>query len=79
MELITSGRADSDLNKEAKELRRTIHRTVKKVTEDIDGRFHFNTAIAAVMELINEPSDAQGTRLRSARLPAPVPASNIPV
>ena len=30
-----------------------MHRTIKKVTEDIDGRFHFNTAIAAVMELVN--------------------------
>jgi leucyl-tRNA synthetase len=36
-----------------KELRRQVHRTIKKVTEDIDGRFHFNTAIAAIMELVN--------------------------
>lgn len=37
----------------ARELRRQVHRTIKKVTEDIDGRFHFNTAIASVMELVN--------------------------
>ncbi len=37
----------------ARDLRRIVHRTIKKVTEDIDGRFHFNTAIAAVMELVN--------------------------
>jgi leucyl-tRNA synthetase len=37
----------------AKALRRQVHRTIKKVTEDIDGRFHFNTAIASVMELVN--------------------------
>jgi len=36
-----------------RDLRRQTHRTIKKVTEDIDGRFHFNTAIAAVMELVN--------------------------
>ena len=36
-----------------KELRRRIHWTVKKVTEDIETRFHFNTAIAAIMELHN--------------------------
>ena len=36
-----------------RELRRQIHRTIKKVTDDIEGRFHFNTAIAAVMELFN--------------------------
>jgi len=29
------------------------HTTIKKVTEDIDGRFHFNTAISAIMELVN--------------------------
>jgi leucyl-tRNA synthetase len=38
---------------EGKGLRRLTHRTIRKVTEDIDGRFHFNTAIAAVMELVN--------------------------
>ena len=29
------------------------HQTIKKVTEDIENRFHFNTAISAVMELFN--------------------------
>lgn len=35
------------------ELHRKTHQTIKKVTEDIRDRFHFNTAIAAVMELVN--------------------------
>ncbi|MCL5406259.1 MAG: leucine--tRNA ligase [Deltaproteobacteria bacterium] len=35
-------------------LRRKTHQTIKKVTEDIRERFHFNTAIAAVMELVNQ-------------------------
>jgi leucyl-tRNA synthetase len=34
------------------EIRQKTHKTIKKVTEDIE-RFHFNTAIAAVMELVN--------------------------
>jgi len=34
-------------------LRRKTHQTIKKVTEDIEDRFHFNTAISAVMELVN--------------------------
>jgi leucyl-tRNA synthetase len=38
---------------ELRELRRITHRTIKKVSEDIEGRFHFNTAIAAIMELFN--------------------------
>ena len=37
----------------ARDLRRITHRTIRKVTEDIDGRFSFNTAIAAIMELVN--------------------------
>ena len=35
------------------QLRRKTHQTIKKVTEDIRERFHFNTAIAAIMELVN--------------------------
>jgi len=35
-------------------LHRKTHQTIKKVTEDIRERFHFNTAIAAVMELVNQ-------------------------
>ena len=41
------------LSKEDKELRRIIHSTIKKVTEDIEQRFNFNTAISAIMELVN--------------------------
>jgi leucyl-tRNA synthetase len=33
---------------------RTRHRTVQKVVEDIERRFQFNTAISAIMELVNE-------------------------
>ncbi len=35
------------------ELYRKTHQTIKKVTDDIKDRFHFNTAIAATMELLN--------------------------
>ena len=38
---------------ELKKLRKKTHQTVKKVTGDIENRFHFNTAISAVMELVN--------------------------
>jgi leucyl-tRNA synthetase len=38
-------------------LHRLIHRTIKRVSDDIEERFHFNTAIAAVMELINGVHD----------------------
>jgi leucyl-tRNA synthetase len=37
-----------------KDLHRRTHQTIKKVTGDIEDRFHFNTAISAVMELVND-------------------------
>lgn len=36
-----------------REMRRLTHRTIKKVTEDIASRFNFNTAVSAIMELVN--------------------------
>jgi leucyl-tRNA synthetase len=41
------------LEGDQKLLRQKTHKTIKKVTEDIE-RFHFNTAISAIMELVNE-------------------------
>ena len=38
---------------ELRTLHRKAHQTVKRVTDDIEQRFHFNTAISAVMELVN--------------------------
>lgn len=38
----------------ARSVRRLTHKTIKKVTEDIETRFHFNTAVAAIMEMTNE-------------------------
>ncbi len=35
-------------------LQRTLHKTIKRVTNDFSGRWHFNTCIAALMELVNE-------------------------
>lgn len=41
------------LSGKTKELFRKIHFTIKKVGEDIENRYQFNTAISAVMELVN--------------------------
>ena len=43
-----------ELSGSLESLHRKTHATIKKVTEDIDKRFHFNTGISAVMELVNE-------------------------
>ncbi len=43
----------SDLSTQDKELRYVLHHTIKRVTTDISERFNFNTAISAIMELVN--------------------------
>lgn len=45
------------LSKEDKKIVRKLHQTIKKVTDSIENDYHFNTAIAANMELLNEISD----------------------
>ncbi|MCX5890009.1 MAG: leucine--tRNA ligase [Deltaproteobacteria bacterium] len=46
------GKGD-DLGPALWDFRHKLHKTVKKVTDDIEDSFHFNTAIAAIMELVN--------------------------
>ena len=46
-------------------LLRKLHQTIRKITEDFAGRWHFNTSIAAIMELVNtltaaEPAISKG-------------------
>ncbi len=53
---------------QARALLRKTHQTVRKVTSDIERDYHFNTAIAAMMELVNhlntfEPGDADDDRV----------------
>ncbi len=45
--------APENLDDSLRELYRKIHETIRKVGNDIEDRFRFNTAISAVMELIN--------------------------
>jgi len=45
--------ASGGLSDDARAFRRTIHETINRVTTDIENEFHFNTAISAVMELVN--------------------------
>ncbi len=42
-----------ELSPQLRQLRFKTHHTIKRVTNDIEDRFHFNTAIAAIMELVN--------------------------
>jgi leucyl-tRNA synthetase len=53
IQAVESSATDEELDGELKNLRRKAHQTIKRVTTDIEDRFHFNTAISAVMELVN--------------------------
>ena len=46
--------AATGLNDKERKLLRKSHQTIKRVTDDFESRWHFNTSVAAVMELVNE-------------------------
>ena len=52
-----TAKTDRKPAREEESLKRKTHLTIKKVTEDLDGGFHFNTAISSIMELVNETYD----------------------
>jgi len=42
------------LSPAARRMQRKLHQTIQRITEDFAGRWHFNTSISALMELVNE-------------------------
>ena len=52
-ELTGAARRATPTTDDGRAFRRTIHGTIQRVTDDIEQDFHFNTAISAVMELVN--------------------------
>jgi leucyl-tRNA synthetase len=52
-------------------LLRKLHQTIAKITQDFEGRWHFNTCVSAIMELVNELQDADA-QLAAGEIPAPV-------
>jgi leucyl-tRNA synthetase len=65
-ELREAGPPPGALSEPGRVLRRTIHETIHRVTEDIERDFHFNTAISAVMELVNALTELERAPLPSA-------------
>jgi len=55
---VETGTAPS-LPPEARSIQRKLHQTIKRVSDDFQGRWHFNTCIAALMELVNEVYGAE--------------------
>ena len=60
----------SDLSPEARAVQRKLHQTIKRVSDDFQGRWHFNTCISAIMELVNTLYASEDAIARNA---VPVP------
>ncbi len=58
----------TSLPPEARQVQRKLHQTIKRVSDDFQGRWHFNTSIAAIMELVNA---LYAVEERVARAPSP--------
>jgi len=57
----------AELSADSRAIQRKLHQTIKRVSDDFQGRWHFNTCVAAIMELVNELYAAE-----SKMLPAPL-------
>jgi leucyl-tRNA synthetase len=57
------------LSPPARAIQRKLHQTIKRVSHDFQGRWHFNTCIAAIMELVNEIYGAEEA-IAAGRIPA---------
>jgi leucyl-tRNA synthetase len=65
-----SGNAETEpLSPQARAIQRKLHQTIKRVSHDFQGRWHFNTCIAAIMELVNEIYGAEEA-IASGQVPA---------
>jgi leucyl-tRNA synthetase len=51
--------AGTAISPAARQIQRKLHQTIKRVTDDFQGRWHFNTCVAAIMEFVNELSGAE--------------------
>jgi leucyl-tRNA synthetase len=60
----------ADLSPEARAIQRKLHQTIKRVTDDFQGRWHFNTCISAIMELMNT---LQGAEDAIEKIAIPIP------
>jgi leucyl-tRNA synthetase len=66
----SAGQSESKTQNGGAALLRKLHQTIAKITLDFEGRWHFNTCVAAIMELVNE-IQAADAQLAAGEIPAP--------
>jgi leucyl-tRNA synthetase len=62
------GARSAELSPKCRQIERKLHQTMKRVTNDFQGRWHFNTSVAAIMEFVNELYGAED-EISSGRFP----------
>ncbi|MGA2832827.1 MAG: leucine--tRNA ligase [Terracidiphilus sp.] len=67
----SASQSESKTQSDGAALLRKLHQTIAKITLDFEGRWHFNTCVAAIMELVNE-IQAADAQLAAGEIPAPV-------
>jgi leucyl-tRNA synthetase len=72
-QLAVSALQTEALSPEARQIQRKLHQTIKRVSDDFQGRWHFNTCVAAIMELVNELYAAEENVARASSPPKAVP------
>jgi len=60
----------ADLPPAARAIQRKMHQTIKRVSDDFQGRWHFNTCISAIMELVNTLYGSEAAISHGAMAPA---------
>ncbi|HWS16403.1 MAG TPA: leucine--tRNA ligase, partial [Candidatus Elarobacter sp.] len=64
-----NGARSLELSSKARQIERKLHQTIKRISEDFQGRWHFNTSVAAIMEFVNQLYGAED-EISSGKFPA---------
>jgi leucyl-tRNA synthetase len=64
------GPIPANLGPEARQLQRKLHQTIKRITDELNGRWHFNTCVSAIMTLLNDLYGAESAISKGAVPPA---------
>jgi leucyl-tRNA synthetase len=63
--------AGEAVSPKVRQVQRKLHQTIKRITDDFQGRWHFNTCVAAIMEFVNELYGAED-EISAGKFPAAV-------
>ena len=71
-----AGAIGGELSPEARRMRRVLHQTIKRITDEFTGRWHFNTCVSSLMSLMNE-FNLLRPAIEAGAVPMPVVAESL--